>query len=100
MTRTDNGELLGSVALDPIDWAYRTASVCCWVVLDARRQGVASVGLAALVRWGFTSIGLMEATASVSVDDRVSQRVVERAGFVPDGEIDAGHVRYLLRAVH
>jgi hypothetical protein len=42
----------------------------------------------------------MEATASIGVDDRVSQRVVERAGFLPDGEIDANHVRYLLRSTH
>jgi RimJ/RimL family protein N-acetyltransferase len=100
MTRTDNGELLGSVALDPIDWAFRTASVGCWVVLDARRQGVASAGLRALVRWGFASIGLVEATASVAVEDRVSRRVVEQAGFVLDGEADADHVRYLVRAGH
>jgi RimJ/RimL family protein N-acetyltransferase len=82
MTRTDNGELLGSICFDEIDWAFRSGKASYWVAAESRQQGAASASLAALAAWGFAELGLVEASVDVARGNAVSRRVAERAGFL------------------
>ena len=81
ITRTDSGELLGSISYNTIDWAFRRAEVGYWVAPDARRQGVALAAVEALVMWGGTALGLVEVRLLAARGNVASQGVATRAGF-------------------
>jgi RimJ/RimL family protein N-acetyltransferase len=100
VTRTDNGELLGSISFEDIDWAFRSGRVNFWVAPEARLQGAASTSLDAVVAWGFAELGLVEATLHIARGDEVSPRLAERAGFTRadplagDGDRPDERIRY------
>ena len=52
ITRTESGEVLGSISFGHIDWAFGVAHVGYWVARDARREGVATGALGSLRRVG------------------------------------------------
>jgi len=85
ITKTDTGEVLGSMSFGHIDWAFAMAEAGYWVARDARGQGVATGALAALVEWGRRELRLVEVRLRVLAGNLASQRVAERVGFVPDG---------------
>jgi RimJ/RimL family protein N-acetyltransferase len=88
ITRTDTGELLGSISLTAIDGDRRRASADCWIAADAREQGFASAALAALAGWGFDHLGLDRIGMAVDVGNEAARRAAARAGFVPAGGAD------------
>jgi RimJ/RimL family protein N-acetyltransferase len=81
ITRTDNGELLGSISLHRIDWAFRQAEIGYWVGPESRREGVASTAVAALTTWGFGSLGLVEVLLVTARGNVASQAVARTAGY-------------------
>jgi RimJ/RimL family protein N-acetyltransferase len=85
ITKTDSGEVLGSISFGHIDWAFAVASAGYWVARDARCQGVATQALETLVDWGRRELRLVEVRLQVLDGNRASQRVAERAGFEPAG---------------
>ncbi len=89
ITKTDTGEVLGSMSFGHIDWAFATAEAGYWVARDARGQGVATCALASLVEWGRRELRLVEVRLRVLVGNVASQRVAERAGFEAAGVDDA-----------
>jgi len=92
ITKTDSGEVLGSISFGHIDWAFASAEAGYWVARDARGQGVATGALASLVEWGRRELRLVEVRLQVLVGNVASQRVAERAGFEVAGiERTDGH---------
>jgi RimJ/RimL family protein N-acetyltransferase len=85
ITKTDTGEVLGSISFGHIDWAFATAEAGYWVACDARGEGVATRALAALIDWGRRELRLVEVRLQVLAGNVASQRVAERAGFEPAG---------------
>jgi len=85
ITKTDTGEVLGSISFGHIDWAFATAEAGYWVARDARGEGVATRALASLVEWGRRELRLVEVRLRVLVGNAASQRVAERAGFQAAG---------------
>jgi RimJ/RimL family protein N-acetyltransferase len=85
ITKTDTGEVLGSMSFGHIDWAFAVAEAGYWVTADARGQGVATRALEALVDWGRRELRLVEVRLQVLVGNVASQRVAERAGFEAAG---------------
>jgi RimJ/RimL family protein N-acetyltransferase len=81
ITRTDNGELLGSISLHRIDWAFRRAEIGYWVGPEARLEGVASTAVEALTTWGFGPLGLLEVHLITARDNLASQAVARRTGY-------------------
>jgi RimJ/RimL family protein N-acetyltransferase len=92
ITKTDTGEVLGSISFGHIDWAFAVAEAGYWVAWDARGQGVATRALRSLVEWGRHELRLVEVRVQVLAGNLASQRVAERAGFeaVPPERTD-GH---------
>jgi len=85
ITRTDTGEVLGSMSFNHIDWAFAAAEAGYWVARDARGQGVATSALVSLVEWGRRELRLVEERLRVLAGNLASQRVAERAGFAASG---------------
>ena len=81
ITRTDTGEVLGSISFGHIDWAFASAEAGYWVARDVRGQGVATTALASLVEWGRRELRLVEVRLQVLAGNVASQRVAERVGF-------------------
>lgn len=92
MTRTDTGELLGSISFNAFDRELGTGDIGYWLAADARGGGVASTCLDGLAGWGFSYLGLTEVRALIARGNVRSQRVAERAGFRADGVL-ADHCR-------
>lgn len=101
--RTDNDELLGAIDLRDLTDG-RTATIGYWVASGARGEGVASIALDALARWGFERLGLREIRVNVAATNLASQRVAQRAGFraedapalqCPDGDGRVPGVTYV-----
>src|SRR5436190_23913308 len=85
ITRTDTGEVLGSMSFNHIDWAFAAAEAGYWVARDARGVGVATSALVCLVEWGRRELRLVEVRLQVLPGNVASQRVATRAGFTTAG---------------
>jgi GNAT superfamily N-acetyltransferase len=60
----------------------------------ARGAGLASESVALLAGWALTQPGVRAVSARVKAENAASVRVLERLGFVADGQRD-GHLRYV-----
>jgi RimJ/RimL family protein N-acetyltransferase len=75
--------LLGSIALNPIDWERSAADVGYWVAAPARGRGVATRAVRLVTDWAFGSLGLERMELRAQRENRASQAVAARAGFRP-----------------
>jgi RimJ/RimL family protein N-acetyltransferase len=97
ITRTDTGELLGSISFSTIDWAGRRASVEYWLAPESRGQGFATAALDALIAWGSSDLGIEEVGLVVDADNPSAPCVARRAGFVPtESSTETSSTRELL----
>lgn len=62
-----------------------TVSLGYWLIPSARGRGLASRGVRVLVRWALTDVGLARVEAVVEPSNTASMRVLEAAGFQPEG---------------
>jgi RimJ/RimL family protein N-acetyltransferase len=79
----DERALLGSVALNPIDWTQRAADVGYWVAAPARGRGVATRAVELIAGHAFGTLGLERLELRAQEANRASQAVAARAGFAP-----------------
>jgi len=83
------GQALGYIGVSGLVWRHLRGSLGYWVAGAQRRQGLASASVALLLPWVFGALGLVRVEAVVDVDNRASQRVLERNGFQPEGLLRA-----------
>ncbi|MFB4273776.1 MULTISPECIES: GNAT family N-acetyltransferase [unclassified Nonomuraea] len=81
---TDEGEVLGRVALRTIDLEQGEAEVAYWMRAAARGRGAAPAGVRTLSAWAF-GIGLHRLFLNHSVRNAASCRVAEKAAFALEG---------------
>lgn len=79
------GEMFGEVALAHLDLRHGAASATCWVLPAARRRGLATTAVSAVVRFGFGGLGLHRIEYAWAAGNPASGRVAERCGFVVEG---------------
>jgi RimJ/RimL family protein N-acetyltransferase len=79
-----DGALLGSIALNNLEWRHARAEVGYWLARDARGKGHATRAVALICEYGFRSLALERINLHASTDNPASQRVAERAGFTPE----------------
>lgn len=77
----DGRALLGSVALNPIDWRLRAADIGYWVAAPARGRGVATRAVELLAAHAFGTLGLERLEVRAQQGNHASQAVAARAGF-------------------
>ena len=79
----DRSRLLGSVALNPIDWQQRAADVGYWLAAQARGRGAATRAVELVAQWAFDTLGLERLELRAQQDNHASRAVAARAGFTP-----------------
>lgn len=84
--RTQDGQLIGKVALHSIQWGVSfSAGLGYWIDADLAGAGLMTEAVARLVAVAFEEIGLHRLWAGVQPANRPSQRVLEKLGFVREG---------------
>ena len=79
-----SGEILGGLTLHHFDPLRDSVEVGYWLFVGARGRGVATRVVLAAVEHAFAN-GIDRVEAHVRVDNRASEHVLERAGFVREG---------------
>ena len=82
--------LIGTVGLMEVDRERGYGEIGYWTAAPARGRGAASGAVALLRDWAHSELGLSEIEILSHRDNRPSQRVAERAGFVDTGERPRG----------
>ncbi len=85
----DGERLLGAIDLRPGE----LDSIGYWVARDARGAGVATRALILLSRWAVLEGGVERLELTTHPENRASQRVAEKAGFVREGVLRS-HLRF------
>jgi ribosomal-protein-alanine N-acetyltransferase len=78
-----SGTLRGAVGVRLLDPGI--AQFGYWVDPEARRRGVATTALRLLSRWALGRLDVARLQLFTDIDNEVSMRVAERAGFVREG---------------
>jgi len=81
----EGGEFLGCATAFGIEAGAKTGELGYMVAPGARGRGVATAALRLLTEWGFAERGLLRLELLISVDNVVSIRVAERAGYMKEG---------------
>jgi RimJ/RimL family protein N-acetyltransferase len=81
---SDTGEFLGCLLFNLIDWSRQACNVGFWLLPHARGRGVLQRALALGIDW-MVSIGMERFGATTDVDNVVTQRALEKAGFAREG---------------
>jgi RimJ/RimL family protein N-acetyltransferase len=76
-----HGTLLGSIALNAIDWSQRAADIGYWVAAPARGRGVATRAVELLARHAFDELGLERLELRAQLANVASRAVAARTGF-------------------
>lgn len=87
VTAAATGTVLGHVGLHEMDARLRLAMVGYWLLPRARGRGVMTQALGAVSSYGFQSLGLHRIELAHAVENEVSCRVAERAGFPYEGTL-------------
>ena len=87
----DGAELLGSISVHRIDRDQDDGEIGYWIAPAARGRGLAVTAAAAACRWGFAELGLDRIQLFHAVENVVSARVAEKAGFTCEGRLRRSH---------
>jgi RimJ/RimL family protein N-acetyltransferase len=91
-------EFLGVGLFPRIERERRQGEIGYVVGPGARGRGVATRTLRLLTDWGFAELGLERIELWIDVANPASERVAERAGYVPEGVLRSCWVKETIRA--
>ena len=77
--------VLGYLPFFDVNVTHRRAELGYWLLPVGRGRGIATEAVALIVEWALGDFGLLRMQASTDVGNVASQRVLERAGFEPEG---------------
>ena len=77
--------LLGVVSLHRIDWTRRCAGLGYWIRRASQRKGYATEAVGRLIDHAFQELGMHRLEAHIGLENRASQRVVEKLGLLREG---------------
>lgn len=80
-----DGRLLGMVSLHRIDWMRRSGGIGYWVRRSEWGRGIAPEAARAMLDVAFVECGLHRVEVLVAPENKPSQRVVDKVGFVREG---------------
>ena len=81
----DGGRLAGVTSLHRIDWVRACAGLGYWVRRSVWNQGIASEAAAAALSHALGGLRLHRVEALVALENKASQRVIEKLGFTREG---------------
>lgn len=80
-----DARLLGMVSLHRIDWLRRSGGVGYWVRRSQQGRGIAPEAARAMLDVAFIECGLHRVEVLVALENKPSQRVAEKVGFIREG---------------
>jgi RimJ/RimL family protein N-acetyltransferase len=83
---TENGLVVGAIGLDVTE-SIGQGTIGYWCAREARGRGVTTRALRLLSQHAFENIGLERLQLFTDPDNRVSQRVAEKAGYQREGVV-------------
>ena len=89
----DAAAVLGGASLYDHEPAQARARIGYWLVAAGRGRGVATHAVRLLADWAFAELALARLEITCAPDNRASQRVAERCGFVREGVLRS-HMRF------
>jgi RimJ/RimL family protein N-acetyltransferase len=81
----DDDRFLGGIGLNNIDQLNPRANLGYWVRAGEMGKGVATAATRLLVEWTFANTPLVRIEVVVSIENKASLRVAEKAGAVREG---------------
>jgi [ribosomal protein S5]-alanine N-acetyltransferase len=81
----EHGEMIGTVGLLRFDFEHRHAEIGYDIGRPWWGRGLASEAAAAIIRYGFSVLGLHRIEAGVVPENTASVRVLQKLGFVEEG---------------
>jgi RimJ/RimL family protein N-acetyltransferase len=88
-----DGAFLGVALAPEIDREARQAELGYIVAPTARGRGAATAMLRLITRWAFDEAGVLRAYLIIDVDNRASERVAAKAGYVREGVMRSLHLK-------
>jgi len=79
------GDGLGTIGLHLFAGDARLAAVGYWLRREARGHGAATIAVRLVSGWAFDELGIKRLNLITVLENLVSQRVAERAGFTREG---------------
>lgn len=80
-----DGDRVGAVELDPIDWRTGVAEVSYWLAPDQQGHGYAADAVRTVTGYAFDHLRMHKLTAEAFVFNEASRRLLERVGFEREG---------------
>lgn len=87
----EDSEVLGCVSVHDIDTTHLNASIGYWTMPAARGHGHATAAIKLATDWTFTALQLRRVELVHAVENSLSCRVAERAGYMLEGTIRQGY---------
>lgn len=82
-----DGEVIGDVALQDIDWKNRTCSLGSGIAKkENRSKGYGKIATKLIIEYGFNNLGLERITANTLEQNIGAQKVLESVGFILEGK--------------
>jgi ribosomal-protein-serine acetyltransferase len=81
----ETGRLAGVTSLHRVDWVRAAAGLGYWVRRSEWNRGIATEAAAAALAHALGGLRLHRIEALVALENKTSQRVVEKLGFVREG---------------
>jgi len=81
----DTEKICGMASLHRIDWLRRSAGLGYWIRRGSWGQGIATEAAAALMVHAFDSLELHRIEAHIALENKPSQRVIQKLGFTREG---------------
>jgi ribosomal-protein-serine acetyltransferase len=88
------GELVGSIALQQMDWHNSSTSIGYYLGRNAEGHGVMTRSVQALLNYAFFQLGLNRVEIRCGEKNKKSYAIPERLGFVMEGKIRDGEQLY------
>ena len=85
-------KMVGSCGFCRIDFKTNTGEVNYYVAGRYRKQGLATEALQMVIRFGFQDISLAEIRATCTLDNKSSERVMQKAGMQFVGIINSNKI--------
>ncbi|MFC2107613.1 GNAT family N-acetyltransferase [Bacteroidota bacterium] len=103
-----NGEAIGSIGISPFQNVYRnTAEIGYWLSEKYWKQGITSMAVKAMVKFGFENYELQRIQAGIYENNLPSMNVLKKCGFhleaihkkavIKDGKIMDEHLYVILK---
>jgi ribosomal-protein-alanine N-acetyltransferase len=85
ITLKGKDEVIGSIRLEKFDQFRETASLGYWLSEEYWRQGIMTEAATAIINFGFEKLKLRRINVSAFVENKASNALIKKLGFVREG---------------